>query len=126
MVAVEDISESGGWKKEIKFAVPRMMEWSPNEYSELCEHKMSFSDFHTFDFGKTFVETTGNFELHKYQRQRGKLDLSCKGEHRRKYIFRITVDNYVIPNQYAFEVRSSSYIPNDKWIHKWQTVVDPV
>ena len=97
LISMEDYV-SGKWEK-IQFAVPRLMEWAPNEYSEVCGHCMSFSDFQIFDFGKTFVETTGDFELHKYKKQGGKLDLSCKGGHRKKYIFRITVDNYAIPEQ---------------------------
>jgi hypothetical protein len=92
LVRILDENDRCGFEEKFKFAVPRLMEWAPSEYSPDVR---SFSEDQVFDFGKCFVEQGGRFELNVYKTQGGMLKSGCLVGERRQYVFRITADNYI-------------------------------
>lgn len=119
LVALLDERDGGMFEERFRFAVPRLMEWAPCEYSK---DKRTFSDCQIFDFGLTFVEK-GDFQLRTYQDQGGNFNGNCRSGQSRRYVFHITADNYVTDNRFTVEVRSLRCTPDPSWPHQWKTDV---
>lgn len=120
LVGIEDWTPSDGWKPLVQFAAPVLMEWAPNTYSALCQHRMSFLESHVFDFGATRLES-GEFQFRKFRDQGGRLDPNCKPGQSRRYVFKIVADNDVTANRFTVEMRSFACTPDGKWPHRWKT-----
>lgn len=80
---------NGNFATSTTFAVPRLMSWAPAEYSR---DKRDFSEDQVFDFGKTFVNA-GFFNMDFVQG--GEFNPRCDVGGTRRYVFRITADNYL-------------------------------
>ena len=91
----------GTFKETFTFAAPRLMEWAPSEYSPDAR---SFSEDQVFEFGKSILQK-GTFQVSYYKAQGGAFQGSCIGGHCRRYLFKITADNYIRPGLHTVEVR---------------------
>ena len=92
LVKILDENGRGGFGEKFTFATPRLMMWAPWEYSP---DMRSFSEDQVFDFGRTFVEEDGRFEVSLYRLQGGVFKGDCEAGQRRQYVFKITADNYI-------------------------------
>jgi len=88
---------AGVWNEEIKFAVPRLMEWAPSQYSK---EKRTFCTDQVFDFGQT-RSNNGGFELIFYKEQLGTIQRHFGTGNRIKFIFYVTADNYQRHEEFA-------------------------
>lgn len=104
---VLDETEPGKWECLEPFAVPRLMTWAPREFSG---EQRTFADVQVFDFGVTKYQD-GSFVPTPHTDQGGYVqgyDLRCKSGSRRRYLFRITADNYVSLLHFCAEVSAAS------------------
>jgi hypothetical protein len=88
------------WKDEAKFAVPRLMEWAPSEYSP---DKRTFSNEQVFDLGKTFENNMG-FVASYCREQHGAVPQLFPTGHKLRFVFFVTADNYQKEKEFTFEI----------------------
>jgi len=91
--------DSDNWAERKKFAVPRLMDWAPFEYSR---DKRTFGNYQVFDLGKTVSNLY--FEIAVSPVQGGTFDKQVPaGKRVRLYLF-VTADNYFKEELFCFEV----------------------
>jgi len=124
LVAILDQDPNGefGGKGKVQFAVPRLMEWAPKEYSK---DKRSFSDSQVFDFGEFFPEC-GLFKLRILEEQGGYFTPDCRPGNKRRYVFHVTADNYVRSDRFTVEVKSNFHKPEFDWPYPFKSEVKVV
>ncbi len=115
LVKILDEKGRGGFEEKFKFAVPRLMAWAPREYSPDVR---SFSEDQVFDFGRSFVEQGGRFEVSVYELQGGVFNGGCLPGEKRQYVFRITADNYIKARPISVELGAERCEPTDHWPYK--------
>jgi hypothetical protein len=108
---VLDQNDSGEFEENFKFAVPRLMAWAPREYSPEAR---SFSEDQVFDFGRSFVEQGGRFEVGPCG-QGGMFKGDCLADQKRQYVFKITADNYISAGLFTVEVYVERREPTSDW-----------
>jgi len=121
LVKILDENGGGSFEEKLKFAVPRLMAWAPREYSPDAR---SFSEDQVFDFGRSFVEQGGRFEVSVYELQGGIFNGGCLAGQKRQYVFRITADNYIKARPIVVELRVERCEPMDNWPYKTCTRVE--
>ena len=100
---IQDEVSPDMFSEPLRFAVPRLMSWSPGEYSG---DKRTFADQQVFDFGMVrnddgrFILSANCFQG-GYFHNRG----DCASEKCRRYFFRVTADNFVSDELFGVEVR---------------------
>jgi hypothetical protein len=104
------------------FAVGRLMQWAPLEYSPEVR---SFSDDQVFDFGLTYVDE-GSFRPSFYKEQGGTFHPrgDCFVNQTRRYVFEITADNYTERRQFSVDVSVHSVEPSPDWPHAYRANVE--
>jgi hypothetical protein len=102
---LDEISE-GRFEEKFKFAVPRLMQWAPFEYSPDVRN---FSHDQVFDFGESIVDL-GGFKVSYFRQQGGAFKGNCEPGKCRRYVFKITADNYIRSKPFTVEV---SVLPID-------------
>jgi hypothetical protein len=90
----------GKWDDKTKFAVPRMMEWAPSEYSR---DKRTFSKRQVFDLGMTLSCDRG-FRLAVERDQGGNFNRNLNVGQKIKLVFFVTADNYTRSEESSFEI----------------------
>lgn len=118
LVKILDQNGRGGFEEKFKFAVPRLMEWAPREYSP---HARDFSENEVFDFGRSFVEQGGRFEVSFYESQGGMFNGGCLAGQKRQYVFRLTADNYIKARPIIVEVHVERCEPAHDWQYATRT-----
>ena len=93
-------SLDGKWDDKPRFAVPRLMEWAPSEYSR---DKRTFSRDQVFDLGVT-ASNNGGFRLTVDRDQGGNFDRNFAVGQQLKLVFFVTADNYTRSEEFCFEV----------------------
>jgi hypothetical protein len=88
------------WKDDPIFAVPRLMEWAPSEYSP---DKRTFSRKQVFDLGTT-IEKSGGFEASYNRAQGGNVPRHFLVGKKLRFIFVVTGDNYLEEKEFCFEI----------------------
>jgi len=101
LVGISDETTQDDFEETYKFAVPRLMEWAPNEFQK---EMRTFTDFQVFDFGTTRMND-GVFDFTNYSKQGGAFNGDCSQGKTRRYIFRIEADNYLELKTHVVEVR---------------------
>lgn len=107
-ISIVDASKPNEEDDEIIFAVPRLMEWAPSEYSP---DKRTFITDQIFDLGKT---NKYGFELTIYREQ--KAAISTLSEQREKFkqgatikcVIFVTADNYHEQKEYSFQITAGT------------------
>ena len=107
LVKVLDVDPHGQISDSFSFAVPRLMEWAPSECSPKEGPRMNFSEDWVFDFGES-PTSGGPFFLKWWKEQQGTFEGDCKVGESKRYIFRITADNYVAPALITVQVKAIS------------------
>ena len=120
LVKILDENDSGGFEENFKFAVPRLMGWAPREYSPEVR---SFSEDQVFDFGRSFVERGGRFEVSPLG-QGGMFKGDCLAGQKRQYLFKITADNYIKAGLITVEVYVEHRDTTSDWPHLTRTRVE--
>jgi hypothetical protein len=100
---------NGNFASSTTFAVPRLMSWAPAEYSP---DKRDFSEDQVLDFGKTFVNA-GFFNMDFVQG--GEFNPRCDVGKTRRYVLRITADNYLEAPPITVEVSVRVVEPSQDW-----------
>jgi len=95
-----DEGQDGQTEERVTFAVPRLMEWAPSEYSP---DKRTFSSTQVFDFGVTAADSRG-FILRKYGGQGGMFEGNCGQGKKRRYVFSFSADNFQSSDTFAVDV----------------------
>jgi hypothetical protein len=113
LVKILDEDPQGAFREEFRFAVPRLMEWAPAEYSPDVR---SFSEDQVFDFGQCHVDR-GRFEVSVYKTQGGMFMGGCVTGKRRRYVLRITADNYVEAKPVTVQVKVKDVEETETWPH---------
>jgi hypothetical protein len=119
-VKILDENDRGAFDETFKFAVPRLMAWAPREYSPDVR---SFSEDQVFDFGRSFVEQGGRFEIGVYELQGGMFKGDCLPGQKRQYVFRITADNHVRARPITVELAVERCEPTEDWPYRTCTRV---
>ena len=93
---------AGEWKEEITFAVPRLMEWAPSEYSR---DQRTFCTQQVFDFGTT-LPNNGGFEVTIWREQGGTFKFNRRFPVGKKlrFVFFVTADNYQKEKTFKIQV----------------------
>jgi len=120
LVKILDDNGRGGFEEKFKFAVPRLMAWSPREYSPEVRN---FSEDQVFDLGRSFVGQDGRFEVSPYG-QGGMFKGDCEAGQKRQYVFKITADNYLKARPIIVEVHVQHCDPTQDWPYGTRTVVE--
>jgi len=120
LVKILDENDRGAFDETFKFAVPRLMAWAPREYSPDVR---SFSEDQVFDFGRSFVEQGGRFEIGVYELQGGMFKGDCLPGQKRQYVFRITADNHVRARPITVELAVERCEPTEDWPYRTCTRV---
>jgi hypothetical protein len=120
LVKILDENGRGGFEEKFKFAVPRLMDWAPREYSP---HARDFSEDDVFDFGTSFVEQGGRFEVGFYKSQGGMFKGGCLAGQKRQYVFKITADNYIKARPITVEVDVRRCEPTQDWQYGTRTLI---
>jgi hypothetical protein len=107
------------FEEQFVFAAPRLMQWSPAEFSPEVR---SFSEDQVFDFGKSFLDQD-KFDVDYYKNQGGLFKGSCVAGQRRRYVFRITADNYIRARLCTVEVNVQNTQVTKEWPYKIQTKI---
>ena len=94
------------------------MQWAPAEYSPEAR---SFSEDQVFDFGKTYVNL-GYFNVDVY-RQGGVFNGRCNLGHTRRYIFRLTANNYIKARTVAVDVAVEQVQATEEWPYTCRATV---
>lgn len=97
-ISVEGLD--GMWENKTKFAVPRLMEWSPSEYSR---DKRTFSKNQVFDLGMTLSSNRG-LRLTIERDQGGNFNRYFSVGQKIKLVFVVTADNYTRSEEFSFEI----------------------
>jgi hypothetical protein len=113
LIKILDTNDAGAFEERFKFGVPRLMNWAPAEYSPDVR---SFSEDQVFDFGWLSINQN-RFELSYHQYQGGFFKGSCQRGQRRRYVFRITADNYIRADPITVEVAVENCEPSATWQH---------
>jgi hypothetical protein len=92
-------NDLNAWTRR-EFAVRRLMEWAPHEYSA---DKRTFACYDHLDFGMTFENDAG-FRLSYCSQQAGKFNRWCRQGQRQRFVFVITGDNYFAEQEFDIEV----------------------
>jgi hypothetical protein len=121
LVNILDQNDRGGFEEKLKFAVPRLMAWAPREYSPDAR---SFSEDQVFDFGRSFVQQDGRFEVGPYELQGGIFSGGCSAGQKRQYVFRITADNYIKAKPIVIELHVDRCDPSRDWPYETRTHMD--
>lgn len=98
------------------------MQWAPFEYSPDVR---SFSQDQVFDFGETVVDF-GKFEVSYHKQQGGAFRGNWEAGKCRRYVFRITADNYVRSKLFTVEVRVRKFEPTEGWPYQINTGIEIV
>jgi len=101
LIGILDKTDQKEFSETYKFAVPRLMEWAPNEFQK---EMRTFTHFQVFDFGMTRV-SDGVFDFTNYSKQGGAFNGDCEQGKVRQYVFRIEADNYLESKVHIVEVR---------------------
>lgn len=101
LIGIQDETNKKEFDETYKFAVPRLMEWAPNEFQK---EMRTFTHFQVFDFGATRM-SDGVFDFTNYSKQGGTFDGDCEQGKSRRYVFRIEADNYLESKTHIVEVR---------------------
>jgi hypothetical protein len=88
------------WSDEAKFAVPRLMEWAPSEYSR---DKRTFSKQQVFDLGRS-LQYNGGFIAAYDRDQGGAVNRQFPVGSKLKFVFYVTADNYQKEEEFCFEI----------------------
>ena len=118
LVKILDPTVEGAFQENFRFAVPRLMQWAPAEYSPEAR---SFSEDQVFDFGKTYVNL-GYFNVDVY-RQGGVFNGRCNLGHTRRYIFRLTANNYIKARTVAVDVAVEQVQATEEWPYTCRATV---
>jgi hypothetical protein len=118
LIKILDENGRGGFEEKFKFAVPRLMGWAPREYSPDVR---SFSENQVFDFGRSFVQQDGPFEIGVYELQGGIFRGNCSPGQTRRYVFKITADNYIEARPITVEVHVEYCDPTQDWPYGTRT-----
>jgi len=110
------------FKEQFTFAVPRLMKWAPAEFSPEVR---SFSEDQVFDFGYTYIGQD-TFDVTYHNAQGGVFKGACLAGHRRRYIFRITADNYIRSKLHTVEVRVLKTDARTEWPYRIRTDIDVI
>jgi hypothetical protein len=102
----ENQDANGQWHKN-KFAVPRLMEWAPSEYSR---DKRTFSTEQVFDFGKT-LSNNGGFMVTIWRRQGGTFNRLFPVGKKARFFLYATADNYHKEKEFCFEIEVPQSVP---------------
>ncbi len=121
LVKILDENSGGGFEETFKFAVPRLMQWAPREYSPDVR---SFSEDQVFDFGRSFVEQGGRFDVSFYELQGGTFNGGCLAGHKRQYVFRITAENYLKARPISVELGIERCEPTKDWPYNTRVRVE--
>jgi hypothetical protein len=97
------------------------MAWAPREYSPDAR---SFSEDQVFDFGRSFVQQDGRFEVGPYELQGGIFSGGCSAGQKRQYVFRITADNYIKAKPIVIELHVDRCDPTRDWPYETRTRMD--
>jgi hypothetical protein len=92
-------NEDGHWE-ETKFAVPRLMQWAPFEYSP---DKRTFGTSQVFDLGITLGNDKG-FKAAVTPAQGGAFTTRFPAGKKVRFTFFVTADNYHKERDFSFEV----------------------
>jgi hypothetical protein len=95
------------WSDEAKFAVPRLMEWAPSEYSR---DKRTFSKQQVFDLGRTLANN-GGFIAAYDRDQGGAVARQFAVGKKLKFVFFVTADNYQKEKEFCFEIEVPQSVP---------------
>jgi len=105
-----EVERDGQWKEENmdlrgqwgenRFAVPRLMEWAPSEYSRV---KRTFYTEQVFDFGQTLSLNTG-FLVTIWRKQGGNFNALFPAGTKARFYFYATADNYVEEKVFCVEI----------------------
>ncbi len=107
---IEVQNAAGEWKIEDPFAVPRMMEWAPFEYSP---DKRTFSTKQVFDFGLTRSDN-GGFVVTIYRDQGGTFNPLFKVGKKVRFYFYATAESYQKEKVFCFEVEVPPSVQGEK------------
>jgi hypothetical protein len=88
------------WGQPFRFAVPRLMEWAPNEISK---NERSFSKEQVIDLGKT-IGQNGGFIVSFNKDQGGTFTSAFAINTRARFVFFVSADNYPQEKVFTFEV----------------------
>ena len=121
LVKILDENGRGGFEERFKFATPRLMQWAPWEYSPDVR---SFSEDQVFDFGQSFVEQDGRFDPTLCRLQGGVFRGRCEAGQKRRYMFKITADNYIKARPITVEVQVERCQRTDDWPYETRTRVE--
>ena len=119
LVKILDQNAQGKFDVEFQFAVPRLMEWAPSEYSPDVR---SFSEDQVFDFGRSYVDK-GPFVVNVFKGQGGAFKGDCDVGKSRQYVFRITADNYIKAKTVKVQVDVTKVERTEAWPHGFRTRV---
>jgi hypothetical protein len=76
-----------------------------------------------FDFGRSFVEQGGRFEVSPYG-QGGMFKGNCLADQKRQYVFKITADNYIKAGLITVEVYVERRETTSDWPYVTRTWVE--
>lgn len=107
-VEVQDVA--GNWTDQGRFAVPRLMDWAPFEYSR---DKRTFSSQQVFDFGQT-LSHSGGFVITVNPQQGGTFNRWFNVGEKVRFYFYATAENYQIEKEFCFEVEVPHSLPSQK------------
>jgi len=120
ILVVDKVSRK--WEQPFKFAVPRLMEWAPSEYSRDVR---TFARDQVFDLGKTFANNKG-FQLTINRNQGGAFQPDYGVNSTLALVFCVTADNYLSEREFfvKLDVReSSAFVPSEVTILQVKPVV---
>ena len=98
---------NGDWTEQIKFAVPRLMQWAPSEYPS---DSRSFSKQQVFDLGRTIANNSG-FMAAYHPAQGGAVTQQFPVGARLRFVFFVTADNYQKEEEFIFEISIPPSVP---------------
>jgi len=102
----------GNWVVESGFAVPRLMNWAPKEYSP---DKRTFSTTQIFDVGMT-LSNNGGFLLTINDTQGGNFKKQFIANETIRCTFYVTADNYLSEKNFHFEIKTTSLVEGKRMI----------
>jgi hypothetical protein len=115
----EENQDANAQWQDNRFAVPRLMEWAPSEYSR---EQRTFSTEQVFDFGKTLSNDAG-FLVTIWREQGGTfMPLFSVGRRVRFYLY-ATADNYQAGKEFCAEVEVQKSVADAKVTPATVTVI---
>jgi hypothetical protein len=88
------------------------------------EHFCFGRAFQVFDFGPSFVQQGGRFEVSPYDQGGMFSKTGCLPGEKRQYVFKIAANNYIKAGLIAVEVHVDRFEPTPDWPYVTRTRVE--